>query len=132
MSCNPSHLCWIEIRYQVSLKLTFCRLFNFIVGLIVPPMLESIGWGTFIFFAAFATLAGIWTFFFVPETKDKTLEQLDRLFNDATGQKDEERRQRILGGLAVEIYGPGGQKLTGDSSSDTSSDKIRVERHEEV
>lgn len=95
-------------------------------------MLESIGWGTFIFFAAFATLAGIWTFFFVPETKDKTLEQLDRLFNDATGQKDEERRQRILAGLAVEIYGPGGQKLTGDSSSDTSSDKIRVERHEEV
>lgn len=95
-------------------------------------MLESIGWGTFIFFAAFATLAGIWTFFFVPETKDKTLEQLDRLFNDATGQKDEERRQRILGSLAVEIYGRAGQKLTGDSSSDTSSDKIRVERHEEV
>lgn len=95
-------------------------------------MLEQIGWGTFIFFAAFATLAGIWTFFFVPETKDKTLEQLDRLFNDATGQKDEERLQRILGGLAVEIYGPGGQKLTGDSSSDTSSAKIRVERHEEV
>lgn len=95
-------------------------------------MLEQIGWGTFIFFAAFATLAGVWTFFFVPETKDKTLEQLDRLFNDATGQKDEERRQRILGGLAVEIYGSGGQKLTGDSSSDTSSAKIRVERHEEV
>lgn len=95
-------------------------------------MLEQIGWGTFIFFAAFATLAGIWTFFFVPETKDKTLEQLDRLFNDATGQKDEERRQRILGGLAVEIYGPGGEKLTGYSSSDTSSAKIRVERHEEV
>lgn len=95
-------------------------------------MLESIGWGTFIFFAAFATLAGVWTFFFVPETKDKTLEQLDRLFNDATGQKDEERRQRILAGLAVEIHGSEGRKLRGDSSSDTSSDKIRVERHEEV
>lgn len=95
-------------------------------------MLESIGWGTFIFFAAFATLAGIWTFFFVPETKDKTLEQLDRLFNDATGKQDEERRQRILGGLAAEIFGAGGQKLTGDSSSDSSSGKVRVESYEEV
>lgn len=115
-------------------KLTSYRLFNFIVGLIVPPMLESIGWGTFIFFAAFATLAGIWTFFFVPETKDKTLEQLDRLFNDATGQQDEERRQHILGSLAVEIYGLGGQKLTGDSeySSDTSSGKVRVHTYEGV
>lgn len=95
-------------------------------------MLESIGWGTFIFFTAFATFAGIWTFFCVPETEDKTLEQLDRLFNDATGLQDEERRQRILVGLAEEKYRPGGRKLTGDSSSDSSSGKIRVERHEGV
>lgn len=83
-------------------------------------MLDSIGWGTFIFFAAFATVAGIWTMFCVPETKDKTLEQLDRIFNDETGKHDEERRQRIVATLVAE------------TSSDSSSDKIQVERHEEV
>lgn len=58
------------------------RLFNFIVGLIVPPMLDSIGWGTFIFFAAFSALAGIWATFCVHETKGKSLEQIDSFFKN--------------------------------------------------
>lgn len=96
-------------------------------------MLESIGWGTFIFFAAFAVVAGIWTILCVPETKDKTLEQLDRLFNDETGKRDEERRQRIVASLAAELTGSVGDKVKlGDSSSDSSSGKIQVEKHEEV
>lgn len=58
------------------------RLFNFIVGLIVPPMLDSIGWGTFIFFAAFSAIAGIWAIFCVHETKGKSLEQIDSFFKN--------------------------------------------------
>lgn len=97
-------------------------------------MLETIGWGTFIFFAAFATIAGIWTILCVPETKDKTLEQLDRLFNDETGKHDEERRQRIVASLVAELTGKKTveDKVKGDSSSNCSSGKIQVERHEEV
>lgn len=95
-------------------------------------MLDTIGWGTFIFFAAFAAIAGIWTVLCVPETKDKTLEQLDRLFNDETGKHDEERRQRIVSSLVAELSGSVEVKLRGDSSSDSSSGKIQVERHEEV
>ena len=50
-------------------------------------MLESIGWGTFIFFAAFAVVAGIWTILCVPETKDKSLEDLEHHFKNAAGKE---------------------------------------------
>ncbi|ROV96154.1 hypothetical protein VSDG_05064 [Cytospora chrysosperma] len=130
----PSELFSSSLRARgVAWSVMSNWLFNFIIGLIVPPMLESIGWGTFIFFAAFAVVAGIWTILCVPETKDKTLEQLDRLFNDETGKRDEERRQRIVASLAAELTGSVGDKVKlGDSSSDSSSGKIQVEKHEEV
>ncbi|KUI66197.1 High-affinity glucose transporter [Cytospora mali] len=129
----PSELFSSSLRARgVAWSVMSNWLFNFIIGLIVPPMLDKIGWGTFIFFAAFATLAGVWTILCVPETKDKTLEQLDRLFNDDTGKHDEERRQRIIATLAAEFTGSVEDKLKGDSSSDSSSGKIRVERQEDV
>lgn len=92
-------------------------------------MLESIGWGTFIFFAAFAAVSGVWTLFFVPETKDKTLEQLDREFNDHTGQKDEERRQRHLHILASEITAG---EITADPTLGSGSDVSGKNREEQV
>lgn len=45
-------------------------------------MLDSIGWGTFIFFAAFSAVAGIWAIFCVHETKGKSLEQIDSFFKN--------------------------------------------------
>ncbi|KAF4458530.1 high-affinity glucose [Fusarium albosuccineum] len=35
---------------------------NFTIGIATPPMLESIGFGAYIFFACFCCLAGIWRF----------------------------------------------------------------------
>jgi len=37
-------------------------------------MLEKIKFGTYIFFAVFCGLSCLWVMFFVPETKNKTLE----------------------------------------------------------
>lgn len=45
-------------------------------------MLDSIGWGTFVFFAAFSAVAGIWATFCVHETKGKSLEQIDSFFKN--------------------------------------------------
>jgi hypothetical protein len=41
---------------------------NFIIGLVTPSMLQTITWGTYIFFAAFCLLTLAFTFFFIPET----------------------------------------------------------------
>ena len=64
---------------------------NFIIGLVTPDMLARIGWGTYIFFAAFCLLALAFTFFFVPETKGKSLEEMDAVFGDVSAQEEKAR-----------------------------------------
>ncbi|KAB8203801.1 general substrate transporter [Aspergillus parasiticus] len=80
----------------VGLATCVCWISNFIVGIATPPMLSSIGFGTYIFFAAFCALAGIWAFFLVPETSGKSLEQLDDLFGDTSGQEEREMMQDAI------------------------------------
>lgn len=63
---------------------------NFIVGVITPPMLESWGYGTYIFYGAWCGLAVVWAYFFVLETKGKTLEQMDEVFGDKIAQEERE------------------------------------------
>lgn len=63
----------------------FC---NFIIGVAVPPMIESIGYGTYVFFACFCFLAGVFSFFLVPETAGKTLEEMDAVFGDSSAQEE--------------------------------------------
>lgn len=71
------------------------RLNNFIIGLLTPPLVEKTGYGAYIFFALFCLLSLVWTFFFVPETKGKTLEEMDGVFGDATSESERKRRHRI-------------------------------------
>ncbi|CCG80554.1 putative MFS monosaccharide transporter [Taphrina deformans PYCC 5710] len=69
---------------------------NFIIGLITPPLIENTGYGAYVFFAVFCLLSGVWTYFFVPETAHKSLEEMDLVFKDRVGHDDEKRRQAIL------------------------------------
>ena len=57
---------------------------------IVPPMLESAGWGTYLFFACFCFFAVLWAYFLVPETKGKTLEEMDEVFGDGSAREEKE------------------------------------------
>ena len=43
-------------------------------------MLASISYGTYIFFAFFCGLAGVWALTLLPETKGRTLEQMYEAF----------------------------------------------------
>lgn len=61
---------------------------NFIIGLVTPDMLETITWGTYIFFAAFALIAFFFTYFFIPETKGKSLEDMDEIFGDTAAHEE--------------------------------------------
>jgi sugar porter (SP) family MFS transporter len=63
---------------------------NFIVGVVTPPMLESWGFGTYIFYGGWCGLAVVWAYFFVLETKGKTLEQMDDVFGDIINEEERE------------------------------------------
>ncbi|KAE8227875.1 hypothetical protein CF326_g7215 [Tilletia indica] len=73
---------------------------NFIIGLITPPLIQSTGYGAFVFFAVFSFLSLFFTIFVVPETRGVTLEQMDSLFGDSTGKLDEARIRQIEQDLA--------------------------------
>lgn len=77
----------------VGLATSVTWISNFIVGVVTPPMLSSIGYGIYIFFAAFCFLAGLWAVFLLPETGGKTLEQLDEVFGGETVSPSSNQRE---------------------------------------
>ncbi|KAJ6104777.1 Major facilitator superfamily domain general substrate transporter [Penicillium sp. IBT 18751x] len=79
-------------------------LFNFIIGLTTKDMLNSMKYGTYIFFAIFSGLGGLFIWQFAPETKDKTLEELDVFFGGSEAsiaEADRQRMQRINESLGL-------------------------------
>jgi hypothetical protein len=56
---------------------------NFAVGLSTSPFIKTSQFGAFIFFGCITVVAALWVFFFLPETKGLTLEEMDELFGDA-------------------------------------------------
>lgn len=74
----------------VALSTATVWICNFIIGVIVPPMLESAGFGTYIFFAFWCAVAIAWAYFLLPETMGKTLEEMDEVFGDTSGQAEKE------------------------------------------
>lgn len=63
-------------KTTVTLTL-ICRLTQFVITKALPYIFASLGYGTWFFFASWMLLATIWAFFFLPETKGKTLDEID-------------------------------------------------------
>jgi hypothetical protein len=55
---------------------------NLLFAQCAPIALSNMGFKFFYLFFAFNVLAGLCYFFFFPETKGKTMEQIDELFGD--------------------------------------------------
>lgn len=69
---------------------------NFAVAMSTSPFIASSQFGAFIFFGAVTTIGFIWVYFFVPETKGRTLEEMDEVFGTAgLSRADTERKERI-------------------------------------
>lgn len=51
--------------------------------MITPVMIGSIGWGTYLFFAAIKGIIFPLVYFFYPETKGRQLEEIDVIFAEA-------------------------------------------------
>lgn len=76
---------------------------NFAVAMSTPDMISAMDYGAYIFFGILSVLGAVYVFFLVPETKGRSLEEMDEVFKDETGQgqRDAERMQRIWGELGL-------------------------------
>ncbi|CBF73560.1 sugar porter family MFS transporter [Aspergillus nidulans FGSC A4] len=79
----------------VSIVASTNWMFNFVIGLTTKDMLNSMKYGTYIFFAIFSALGGAFIWWFAPETKDKTLEELDIYFGGTQESITEADRARM-------------------------------------
>ncbi|RSL96727.1 hypothetical protein CDV31_013331 [Fusarium ambrosium] len=67
---------------------------NFIIGVVVPEMQLKLGWGTYLFFGCFCFAASVFSFFLVPETAGKSLEQIAGAFGDRLEDEEGELESR--------------------------------------
>ncbi|KAI7886578.1 sugar transporter [Lichtheimia hyalospora FSU 10163] len=63
-----------------SLSTATNYLMNFVIGQITPVMLDNITYGTYFFFFATNVCCNLIVYFFYPETKNRTLEEMEILF----------------------------------------------------
>jgi hypothetical protein len=88
----------------VSIVASTNWMFNFVIGLTTRDMLASMRYGTYVFFASFCAGDAIFVWVMVPETKNKTLEELNIYFggeSDALAARDRERMRRIEESLGL-------------------------------
>lgn len=77
----PAELSPIKTRAKANAVSTCSNwLFNFAVVMWTPPMIASISWGTYLFFAALNGLFIPIVWFFYPETAGRSLEEIDIIF----------------------------------------------------
>jgi hypothetical protein len=77
----PAELSPLRTRAKAN-AISTCNnwLFNFTVVMITPVMIEHIGWGTYLFFAAWNAVFIPVIWFFYPETAGRSLEEIDLIF----------------------------------------------------
>jgi sugar porter (SP) family MFS transporter len=77
----PSEIYPLRIRAKATSITTSSNwLFNFIIAQVFPALLNSIQWGVLLLFAGFSISMAGWVWLSVPETKGKSLEEIDKLF----------------------------------------------------
>ena len=98
---------------------------NFVVGQVTPNMLDKLKFGTYIFFGAFCLLMFLWVLLLVPETRFKTLEEMDIVFGDNMGQKDSERMREVMAEVGLDQ--PVSSEPFGEIDEKRSSSEVYVE-----
>ncbi|KAI9322240.1 general substrate transporter [Dichotomocladium elegans] len=78
----PAEIFPLNVRAKgTSLATAANWLMNFVISEICPIMLANITWGTYIFFGCCCMVMSLLVFLFYPETKGKSLEEMDAVFN---------------------------------------------------
>ncbi|OBZ88450.1 High-affinity glucose transporter [Choanephora cucurbitarum] len=77
----PAEIYPLSVRAKgTSITTSANWLFNFVISEICPAMLASITWGTYIFFGCCCIIMSVVVYIFFPETKGKSLEEMDMVF----------------------------------------------------
>ncbi|CZR67016.1 related to quinate transport protein [Phialocephala subalpina] len=107
---------------------------NFVIAFVVPPMLSGIGWGTYVFFAVWSAAGGVFIYFFMPETKGKTLEEMDQVFGSHTATEELEAFARVQErvGLTALIASRAGGVGASDGSSMDKEGNVGVQHMDKV
>lgn len=79
----PPELFPLRLRGKaVALATSANWAFNFALAYFVPPAFEKITWKVYVVFAVFCAAMFLHVFFFFPETANKTLEDVEYIFDD--------------------------------------------------
>jgi sugar transport protein len=113
----------------VSIIISCNYMMNFVVGQVTPNMLDKLKFGTYIFFGAFCLLMFLWVLFMVPETRFKSLEEMDLVFGDNSGQVDRQRMNEVMAEVGLESesddlqekWDTFNQKVKGDTNQSSSA-----------
>ncbi|KAK9234917.1 general substrate transporter [Lipomyces kononenkoae] len=77
----PTEVAPVRVRAKsVALATAANWAANFVLGFAVPPMMRSINWRMYFLFGGFNIAAFIHVLFTLPETKLRTLEEMDEIF----------------------------------------------------
>ncbi|KAL1583278.1 hypothetical protein WHR41_07841 [Cladosporium halotolerans] len=102
---------------------------NFAVAMSTSDFIETSQFGAFIFFGVITTIGVIWVYFLVPETKGRTLEEMDEIFGSGDARfaaEDQARKERIEREIGLTAL------LTGDDSGMEQKSDSGAEGHEFV
>ncbi|KIJ18533.1 L-arabinose isomerase [Paxillus involutus ATCC 200175] len=101
----PSEIFPLHLRSTgISITTSTTWMSNFIIGLVSPLMLTRIPYGgTYFFFAGFSMLAFLTALIFFPETKGRTLEEMDAAFGDNATDKEREHMEMICRELGLPV-----------------------------
>jgi len=108
--------------YGIALGASSNWMNNFIVGQVTPDMITGITYGTFILFGALITLGAAFIWFYVPETKQLTLEEMDLVFGSSgVAAADQERMAQINAEIGLN------RRLSALAGEPSSEEKIAYE-----
>jgi sugar porter (SP) family MFS transporter len=72
----------------VTIALATHWLISFVFSISTPYMIQNIGWATFLFYAILDCLMTVFTYLFVKETKGRSLESIEQLFQSNAVPKE--------------------------------------------
>ncbi|KAI5797750.1 general substrate transporter [Geopyxis carbonaria] len=120
----PAEYAPLAIRTQAASLATASNwIFTFLVVEITPVSISSIGWRTYVYFGVFNAVFVPIIWFFYPETRNLSLEQIDHLF---TGEKVRLHWTRALGGDGESVEEGSGSAGSGSGSKEAVGKHVEM------